>query len=299
VQPIVEELKKTGACPFLIDTNTLYSGSRTDAVVHLKTAYEHGFTHQKVGCPVIIGDGLRGENAISVEVNTPPLQHAHLCGAILGADALVSIAHVTAHLGTGIAATIKNLGMGLASRGGKLAQHSGVIPQVEQQRCVGCRTCVRWCPARAAHIDQQQKKMRIAPEKCIGCGECLAVCRQNAVKIAWDESSQNLQRKMAAYCRAVLNAIDGPAIYFNFLLNVTKDCDCMGEKQKPLIDDIGVLASADPVAIDQAAVDLCNQRAGQDLFRKCYPQIDYTVQLQHAEAIGLGTRRYSLIKLNL
>ncbi|MBI2559552.1 MAG: DUF362 domain-containing protein, partial [Planctomycetes bacterium] len=189
VKSIVDNIKERKGKPFLIDTNTLYVGERSNAVDHIMLAHEHGFSIENVGAPVIIGDGLLGEHDYIVEINQTLCKHAYIAGVAKVANAIVFLSHVTGHLATGMGATLKNIGMGLSARGGKLAQHSGVIPQIIEDNCTRCGVCAMWCPVEAITISE--KSAVIDPTKCIGCGECLAVCQFDAVKIAWDENTEN------------------------------------------------------------------------------------------------------------
>jgi uncharacterized Fe-S center protein len=190
-------------------------------------------------------------------------------------------------------ATLKNIGMGLSSRGGKLSQHSGVIPQILKKKCTTCGVCDRWCPVGA--IKMGTDYAIIDSTLCIGCGECLAVCQFDAVKIAWDESAVNLQKKVAEHCLAILQGKTGKAVFFNFLTYITKHCDCMDEAFKPEIADIGIIASTDPVAVDKAATDIIKGHIGKDFFKDIWPNIDYTIQIAYAQEIGLGSMEYDLV----
>jgi len=131
-------------------------------------------------------------------------------------------------------------------------------------------------------------------EKCIGCGECLAACRYEAISPAWFGSSSLVQEKMAEYALGAVKNYPKKAIYFNYLLEISPNCDCYGHNDPPVVPDLGVLLSWDPVAIDQACIDLVNQKAGKDIFKNLYSYADWKVQLQYAEKIGLGNRNYKL-----
>lgn len=293
IKAVVDKVKECNGNPFLIETNTLYKGRRTNAVDHISLAHEHGFGYENIGAPILIGDGLFGEHDVQVEINQKMCKYAHIAGVARAAHVIVSIAHVTGHLATGMGATLKNIGMGLSSRGGKLSQHSGVIPQILGKKCTTCGVCNRWCPVGA--IKMGEEYAIIDSKICIGCGECLAVCRFDAVKIAWDESVVNLQKKVAEHCLGVLQGKAGKAVFFNFLTYITKHCDCMDEAFKPEIADIGILASGDPVAIDKAAADIIKDRIGKDFFKDAWPKIDYTIQISYAQEIGLGRMDYDLV----
>ena len=203
---------------------------------------------------------------------------------------------MTGHMQTGFGASIKNLGMGCASRAGKLEQHSNVLPVVTQDKCEGCGICIKWCPANAIKIEDG--KAVILQNKCIGCGECTVVCKAGAIEIKWSESIHNMQEKVAEYSLGVTKAI-GPQrmCYVNFLTHITKDCDCMAKDEPVICDDMGIMASVDPVALDKASVDIIIKANKKDVFKIGYPDIDWAVQLNHAEAIGLGKTSYEIEEL--
>jgi uncharacterized protein len=290
-------VKKQGAKPFLTDTCTLYRGQRSNAVDHLLLCQEHGFTIDKVGCPIISADGLIGVDQAMVPINGKHYKEVPLASAAFHSHAAIILSHVTGHVACGFGAAIKNVGMGLASRAGKLNQHFQSTPLVKHSICTACGNCARWCPRDAITV----KKTAIINEKlCIACGQCHAVCPVGAIGFKWDQATTVLQEKMAEHCLALYQILSGRICYFNFLVQVTADCDCMGGKETPLkrvLDDIGILAGEDPVAIDQASVDLVKQATGKDYFQNLHPAIDYTTQLVHAEKIGLGSRQYQLIKV--
>ncbi|HFC97266.1 MAG TPA: DUF362 domain-containing protein [Thermosulfurimonas dismutans] len=311
VRRVVDHLRGLGVKPFLTDTNTLYRGSRSDAVVHLETAVRNGFDFAVVGAPLIIADGLRGNSYERVELELPVLREFYVAKEVARADGLVVLTHFKGHELSGFGGAIKNVGMGCAARKGKLEQHSTVAPKIDKKRCVACGTCAEFCPVGAPEPAQGTKKprYRINEKRCIGCGECIAVCPQEAIKVQWNEKAELFMRKMAEYAAAVLRPKRGRAVFLNFILRVSPACDCYPFNDYPLVRDVGILASEDPVAIDQASVDLVNRESGlpgsraegagpgEDKFRKLYPGIPWEVTLEHAEEIGLGTRRYELIRL--
>lgn len=295
LKPIIDDLKRKKAKPFFTDTCVLYRSKRSDAVNHLWLAESHGYGLNKTGIPVIIADGLRGSNEIEVKIPGKLFKSVSIAADAMTANAMLVVTHVTGHMASGLGGAIKNMGMGLASRKGKLRQHSSMKPRIEITRCTGCGQCIIWCPENA--ITMNGNVAFINEKICIGCGECLTVCHFDAVRYNWKTSNDLLQRKMAEHALGAVIQKKGKVGYLNFLINITKDCDCLPGVQKPAMKDIGILASNDPVAIDKASLDLIEQYSGQSLTAQSYPGIDPTVQLVHGEAIGLGSLEYDLIRI--
>lgn len=308
LRKIVDKVKEYQAKPFLTDTSTLYVGSRADAVSHLVTAVENGFAHVVVGAPLIIADGIRGDTAKEILINQPLLNKVSIAAEICNADLIIGVAHFKGHDLSGFGGALKNLGMGCASRKGKLVQHSTISPRIEESLCIGCGECQSFCAFGA--IILANKQARIDSENCRGCGGCIAVCPQNAVKVQWNEDSATFQKKMVEYAYGALKGKEKKSVFLNFVMQVSPACDCCEYSDLSIVEDVGILASNDPVAIDQASVDLVNLQPGnpnstlksglgkgEDKFRGVYPQIDWEVQLRHGEEIGLGDRRYDLIKV--
>jgi hypothetical protein len=308
VRPIVEKVRDWGGKPFLTDANTLYVGTRSDSVAHLITAQENGFAFHTVGAPLIIADGIKGKSAVRVPVGQKHFESVSIAADIVDADALVSVAHFKGHELSGFGGTIKNLGMGCASREGKLNQHSHLAPKITRKKCIGCGECLRQCAQDAFSL--MENKAVIDPDRCVGCGACILACPQKAINIRWDASIKVFQEKMVEYTLGVLKGKKDRALFINFLMDITPACDCYDHSDRPIVQDIGILASRDPVAIDQASVDLVNRQPGnkeslltqnflpeEDKFRGVYPRVDWEIQLKYAETIGLGSRQYELIPL--
>lgn len=293
VLPFRQAISEYGGKPFLTDTNVLYRSNRSDAVVHLHLAEEHGFNLQQCGAPFIIADGLRGNNEIDVRMDGELFDKVSIAADIVNANSMIVLTHITGHLAVGLGGTLKNLGMGCASRKGKLRQHSSVKPWISASDCTKCGECIKWCPSDA--IALKADAAEIDQKICIGCGECLTVCRFDAVEYNWQTSSTDLQMKIAEHALGVVASKKNKIYFFNFLINITKNCDCINTKQKPVASDIGILASNDPVAIDKAALDLVREHSAKSFRELCFPGIDETIQLTHAEKIGLGTMDYELI----
>ena len=306
IRAIVEQVNELGGSPFLTDANTLYAGSRGDSVDHLKTAIENGFAYSVVKAPIIIADGIRGASSSKVRVDQEIIKSAYIGQDIVESDVLISVAHFKGHELSGFGGTIKNIGMGCASRKGKLEQHSDLSPKVKRKKCVGCGDCVQHCAHEA--ISLKEDKASIDQEKCVGCSECILICPNSAIDVQWNADIPLFQKKMAEYTLAVLKGKGGKAFFLNFLTDITPACDCYGHSDASIVPDIGIVASRDPVAIDQASVDLVNKQAGtsgscltkcagpgEDKFRGVYPKVDWTIQLDHAEKIGIGSRKYELV----
>ncbi len=272
---------------FFTETNVLYKGKRTTKDSHTTIAKEHGFTQ----LPIIIADGEMGENYTEVKINKPPAKHFTSCKigkVIADSEQLIVIAHFKGHMMAGFGGAIKQLSMGCAARGGKLAMHAQSKPILNPLECKKCHTCVKHCPADACIIDTLVP--HIDYSKCIGCAKCIAVCPYNAMKINWASTLPgDFEEKLAEYAFAAQKG--KKVIYFLFALNITKECDCMGLTQKTIAKDIGVLASTDPIALDKACLDLLLKNEKKKLFRGEHA-------LDHAEKLGFGTKNYELIELD-
>jgi len=278
---------------FFTDTNVLYKQSkRTNAVDHLRLAYNHGFGFQEMGVPVIIADGLWGRNYTDIEINKKRFSKVKIASDITDCDSLLALTHITGHIMTGFAGAIKNLGMGCASRRGKFEQHCGIVPDLNPGECVGCGLCASNCPANA--ITLKNGKARIDEANCIGCGECVVVCKTEALSAKWSETLANLQEKMVEYACGAIESVDRKIGYINFLTNVTRDCDCLAKDDPKIVEDIGILASNDLVSIDSASAEILNGLRSKDIFRQEHPEIDWKVQLKYASSLGLGEIDYKL-----
>jgi len=308
---IVRMLKSKEAIPFLTDCNTLYYGRRSNAPSHIEAAFENGYNPLATDCPVIIADGIKGTEFREIELNTEYCTTAKIGSAIADADIIISMNHFKGHEMTGFGGALKNLGMGCASVGGKLFLHSGASPKIDEENCTGCRVCEKNCAHDAIHVGKD-KIAHISYEKCVGCGQCVAVCQYDSAQVVWQNSSETVCKKIAEYSLAVTK--DKPSFHINFIMNVSPDCDCYGFNDYPLVPDIGIAASFDPVALDHACADLvkaapalpgsriCDNHDHGDLhdedkFRLTHPDTFWKAGLEHAEKIGLGNMSYELIKV--
>ncbi len=291
-RPVLRAIRAAKATPFLTDTNTIYHSKRSNAVGHLEVAANHGFTQTKLQTPVIIADGLRGDDYVPIPVEGTHFETVKIATGIVRADAIVALSHFKGHILCGIGGAIKNLGMGCGCRLGKFEMHSQATPTVAAERCTACGACIKRCAQDALSL--QEKRIQLDESRCVGCGECVVECAFGALSITWTQKAAWVQERLAEYAAG---AVAGKrAYYINFVNHITPNCDCMGVKEEPLCPDVGLLVSRDPVAIDQASYDLVVEAHG-DVFAKAHPGIDGTVQIAHAERMGLGSRRYELVRI--
>ena len=307
VRPIAEKIRTLGAKPFLTDTNTLYGGSRANAVDHLQTAERHGFGRTVAGAPAIIADGLQGDNFREVAIDGKHFRHVKIAAEIASADSMIVVSHFKAHLPAGFGGAIKNLGMGCAPALGKAEQHSAK-PIFNAEICSGCQSCMKNCPKQA--ITVEKRITTIDYQLCTGCGKCLRLCPTHALDFDWLVEVPPFLERMTEYALGAVRGKQGRVGFFNFLLNITPDCDCVPWSDAPIVPDIGILASCDPVAIDQASFDLVNRQhgltnsllqknrlPGEDKFLGLWESTRGDIQTEYAEKMGLGSRDYRLIEI--
>ena len=311
---VVDFVKQHGGRPFLTDCNTLYPGSRKHALEHLYCAWENGFTPLAVGCPVLIGDGLKGTDDIAVPVaGGEYVKEARIGRAIMDADVFISLNHFKGHELTGFGGAIKNIGMGCGSRAGKKEQHSNGQPVIDAEKCRGCMACLKECANGGLAFDEQTGKMTVDAGNCVGCGRCIGACNFCAIDFAQDAAISELNCRMAEYAKAV---VDGrPQFHISLVCDVSPVCDCHSGNDAPILPDVGMFASTDALAIDQACVDACleleplpnsvlsDRMAAEgfedkhDHFENTTPEAEYKTCLAHAEKIGLGSRTYRLVRV--
>lgn len=309
---VADVVKECGGKPFLTDCNTLYPGSRKNALEHLDCANINGFNTITTGCQIIIGDGLRGTDDITVPVrNGEYCKEAYIGRSVMDADIFISLTHFKGHESTGFGGAIKNIGMGCGSRAGKMQQHNSGKPIVHDDLCRGCRRCAKECGSDA--ITYENGKAVINQDICKGCGRCIGACAFDAIENQNWDANEILGRKMAEYSQAVC---DGrPTFHISLVRDISPNCDCHGENDAPILPDVGIFASFDPVALDQACVDAClhatpmpNSQLSDNLadphwhhhhdnFLDSNPNVRWKETLEHAEKIGLGTREYELIQM--
>ncbi|MEZ7890528.1 MAG: DUF362 domain-containing protein [Candidatus Wallbacteria bacterium] len=296
VKILADEIKKRGGRPVLVETSTLYVGARSNAYDHINIAYKHGFTYENTGAPIVMADGLLGNNQVAVEINGKHYKKVFVAADVPHYDFIISLAHVTGHVIAGVGAAIKNIAMGLASRGGKLSQHSTVSPSINAKKCKKCGRCKAFCPAGAITAGAEGIYI-IDKVKCIGCGECLAVCKHDAVNFSWKQASKIVQEKMAEHAIGVISGKEGRMLYANHAIYVTKECDCMAKKDGRIFDDIGIFVSDDPVAVDYATLNVIKEKIGKEYKYDENEPLDPMHQINHGAAVGLGSKSYELIKI--
>jgi uncharacterized Fe-S center protein len=306
---MVEIVQALGAKAFLTDCSTLYTGRRSNAIDHVIAASENGYNLLSVKAPVIIGDGLLGTDYKEIPTGMPHCRSAKIGSVIADADILISMTHFKGHEMTGFGGALKNIGMGAASKGGKLELHATSQPQIETKNCTGCKLCAKHCNYGAISVGANRKAY-IDADKCVGCGQCIAMCRFGAAQPVWDGSADLMNKKIAEYTHAAL--LDKQHFHVSFIIKVSPDCDCWGCNDMPLVPDLGIAASFDPVALDKCCVDLVTAApalysprldgsrqpqnlAGVDKFGIVHPNTDWAAGLRYAESIGLGSMDYEMV----
>ncbi len=329
---VADVVKELGGKPFLTDCNTLYVGSRKNALEHIDCAYQNGFTPYATGCQVIIADGLKGTDETLVPVkNGEYVKEAKIGHALMDADIVISLTHFKGHEQAGFGGCMKNLGMGGGSRAGKMEQHAAGKPSVHTEKCIGCRACERICAHGAISFDKTRERelksgktvtvpvASIDHDRCVGCGRCIGACNQDAIEPDFDAAVDVLNYKIAEYTQAIVQ--DRPSFHISIAMDISPNCDCHAENDTPIVPDLGMFASFDPVAIDQAAIDMAlaapvlpnseltdmkakleaeggiPERCQHDHFNLTHPDTNWRSMIEHGEKIGLGTSRYELIEV--
>ena len=303
---IVDLIKEQGGRVFLTDCNTLYVGRRKNALDHLEAAYENGYNPFTTGCHVIIGDGLEGTDETLVPIDGKYVKEAKIGTAVMDADIIISMNHFKGHECTGFGGALKNLGMGCGSRAGKMEMHSAGKPSVHQRKCIGCGACQKICAHSAITI--ADKKASINHDLCAGCGRCIGICPVDAIRAANDESNDILNCKIAEYTLAVLK--DRPHFHISLVVDVSPNCDCHSENDVPIVPNVGMFASFDPVALDMACADAVNAQPvisgsvlselpqeHHDHFKNSHPETNWISCVDHAVKLGIGTKEYELIEI--
>ncbi len=303
---LVDLIKGQEGKVFLTDCNTLYVGRRKNALDHLDAAYENGYNPFTTGCHVIIADGLKGTDEALVPIDGEYVKEAKIGRALMDADIVISLTHFKGHEATGFGGALKNIGMGGGSRAGKMEMHNAGKPFVNQELCIGCGSCKRNCAHGAITIEN--RKAAINTNVCVGCGRCIGACPVDAVDTLCDEANDILNKKIAEYSLAILK--DRPSFHVSLVVDVSPNCDCHSENDAPIVPNVGMFASFDPVALDVACADAVNRQpvmAGSflaeqehchhDHFIDAHPDTDWRSCIDHAVKLGLGNKEYELITI--
>ena len=301
-------VRRSDGIPFLTDCSTLYVGKRKNAVEHIETAELNGFNSVTVGCPTIIGDGLKGTDDVEIPIDGKYIKTAKIGRSIVDSDVLITLNHFKCHELTGFGGALKNIGMGCASRRGKMELHTSGRPYVNGDKCKGCGKCSTICAHSAIFIETN--KASIDHSTCVGCGRCIGICPFDAIFVKMDESLDIINYKILEYTMAVLEG--RPNFHVSIIADVSPFCDCHGENDLPIIPNVGMLASFDPVALDKACVDLAQKQPmivgsrlhlnskgerPDDIFSCTHPGTRWQSIFEHAERMGCGNSEYELIRV--
>jgi hypothetical protein len=292
VRILVENLKDRGAKPFVFDTNVIYTGQRQNAIDHLNLAYRKGFTPDNLGCPYIIADSVFGTDSRIIKVDFKNIKEIRVPSLVEVLEDLIVLTHITGHIMSGYAGSIKNVGMGMASRAGKQIQHSSLKPVINVENCTMCGCCIMMCPVSA--ISEVSGKVFINSDVCIGCCECISACKFDAVNINWHEDVDIFVERMAEYACGILSKIKRK-VFINFAFDITEECDCISGDDPRIAGDTGIFASKDILAIDKACFDML--AGDKDIFSKSGKIEAHQHQFKYAKEVGLGKLDYKLIEL--
>ena len=311
---VADLVRELGGKPFLTDCNTMYPGSRKNALEHLACAWENGFTPLSAGCPILIADGLKGTDDVAVPVaGGEYIREAKIGRAIMDADVFISLTHFKGHEITGFGGTIKNIGMGCGSRAGKKDQHANGQPTIDPALCRGCRRCERECANNGLQFDASARKMTISTANCVGCGRCLGACNFDAISFADRTAARDLNYRMAEYTKAV---VDGrPTSTFPSCWIFRPTATATVKTTRPSCRTSACLLRLTRLRSTRPAWTPANRYTYRpnsqlsdnmhsaafvdhhDHFQNNAPETEWKSCLEHAEKIGLGTRSYELIRV--
>jgi len=309
---LADAVQAAGGKPFVCDT------VRIQGWDYLEVANQNGINPQSVGCPVIMADGLFGYDSIEVEAGSV-LGHVRVASAIHDAPAMIVVSHCKGHIEAGYGGAIKNLAMGGVAgrhRSGDWKQARGHLHAAggessvirDPELCTMCLQCLHVCPTAA--ISEKNGGLVVDDEKCWRCGRCERVCPEDAIRLE-KRGEDEFQMALAEGTQAVLSTFEpGKVVYVNFVLEVQPECDCMPMADTPVVQDQGILASTDIVAVEQAALDLINDgvplpesmaedrglQAGQRILAEALG-VDGQLHVDAAAELGLGSREYELVEV--
>ncbi len=310
LRKVVDALKDLGAKPFVTDT------VRIKGLDYLEVANQNGINHLSVGAPVVLSDGIYGNDSIMVKTGEI-LGEIAIASVIHDVPAMVVCSHVKGHIQAGYAGAIKNIAMGGVSskhrecgwKCGRGAMHTigeGMLAW-DKEKCELCYQCMEICPLEAIKFINEELKWD--SKECWRCGRCERVCQSGALSLPGD--AERFMRSLAEAAKAVLSTFKPKkVIYINFLTEIQPECDCMPMADVPVIQDQGILISDDIVSIEQASIDMLlkahplpqsasdekNIAKGDDILFKLSGK-PYQIQTEATENLGLGSRKYELIEL--
>jgi len=294
VKTFVNIIKDCGGKPVIFDTTTLYNKKRNNALDYYDVAIEHGYSYATVGAPIIIADGLKGDKGRGVKIENGSIQEVEIAMDLFDMDSLIVLSHFKGHNLTGFGGAIKNMGMGCVTKKGKIAQHIILSPDIDEEKCSGCGTCIKTCGFGAPYLIDGIA--RIDREKCVGCSDCFFSCPENAL-LYKKEMRGEVQDRLASAASAVKSLFTGEKIcFFNFMLDITASCDCVNAYMMPILSDLGIMASMDPVAIDRASLDEVYKAGGRNIFYNLHGLYGER-QLETAERLGMGNMEYELVEI--
>jgi uncharacterized Fe-S center protein len=313
LRKVADGIRAAGAKPFVTDT------VRIKGLDYLEVANQNGINHLSVGAPVVIADGLYGNDNIIVKAGEI-LGEVAVASLIHDVPAMVVCTHVKGHINAGYAGAIKNMAMGGVSashrqsgwKHGRGAMHAVGQGRLlwDQEKCQLCYQCEEVCPLECVGFTEDGRVFHYEDERCWRCGRCTRVCPEGAVVMEGADEGLFL-RCLAEAAGAVLGTFKkGKVLYVNFLTEVQPECDCMPGADVPVIQDQGMLVSDDIVAVEQASLDLCMRAAplaqsaasdkgiqpGEDVLRGLNRK-DAGLQIEEAERLGLGKREHELIEI--
>jgi len=281
VRPAAEAFKAT-----LVETNVLYVSKRRYTESHIKLAKEHGFDFAPIDILDAGGDKF-------IPAKTKHFSEVRIGKNFDNYDSFLVMSHFKGHMLSGFGGAIKNISMGFASVAGKMAMHASTVPRTSPDKCILCRECEKQCPGDAITLEP----VRIDPAKCIGCGKCIGVCPVQVYDVPWSSTASPVVVERLCEYAQVISSLR-PMTYINVLAKISKDCDCMSGAHAPFVNDIGIAASHDIVALEKASFDMVNKKLGiKDAFLKVN-NVSGRPQLRYAESIGLGAASYKLIDIS-
>lgn len=278
MKPLLKILTDLGFETLLMDTPVTYHSPRNSKAGYEKVVIKHGFDKLS---KFLIEDQYVKQRIADLDFEVAKV--------LAESKNLIVLSHVKGHECAGFGGAIKNLGMGALSAKSKSFIHASAKPVLDENLCVGCGICANLCPAKAIEIING--KMRVDYDKCYGCSICQIQCPQLALK----PELKNFDEALAMGAVAAIKVMPRNTFYINVIKKIVQSCDCSNCDSPKLAEDLGVLYGDNPVAIDQASVDLIKKATGHEVFEKAnhkdpYSQIAYAAQ--HGDLSG----EYDLIK---